>query len=135
MWTKMKLLLILLPLFIDHIKSHDDSTFQKWKKFHGTEFKSQIEIKNCTRIFTDHKIEVEAHNVNQQVTYKMALNLFSNLTSDEFIRSRCRMTVPKDLIKMIAANKSISERSSMKSTTVSVIILQQMHQVWSTFAT
>jgi len=76
--------------FLSTIKSfgalfESHSLFQSWSSEFGKVYKSAVDYHYRLYIFHKNRLRVEAHNSKKSNTFKMGLNSFGDLTSEEFM--------------------------------------------------
>ena len=69
----------------NNVKSSDvESAFNKWMMKHGKSYGNQSDKSYRLEVFSKNMSKVQKHSNNTKATYKLGLNKFADLTSQEF---------------------------------------------------
>ncbi|KAH8236959.1 hypothetical protein KR038_001109, partial [Drosophila bunnanda] len=88
--SKLVTFILLAVLALAHALSFDQGLDKEWQSFtkeQGKSYKNAAEAELRYKIFNENRIKIAEHNrrfANGEVSYKMAINEYSDLTSQEF---------------------------------------------------
>lgn len=81
--------IVALALLVAPIEAKDYSTiFTSWKAQHGKSYASAAAEVKAFKAFAENEDKIEQHNAQVGVSYELGHNEFSDLTADEFFRTR-----------------------------------------------
>lgn len=89
--TQFTLLFMIVGMYASQVTCSQDSTsmvekHESWMARHGRTYKNDIEKAKRLNIFTKNVKFIESFNNNDSKSYKLGINKFTDLTSEEFMR-------------------------------------------------
>ena len=85
---------------------------EKWMAQHGFSYENEKVKQTRFQIFKDNVQHIEMHNQEGNHTYKLGINKFADLTSEEFLAKYARSSMPS--FKVPLSNQSTYEYKDMK---------------------
>lgn len=112
----MKFLLLLAT-----VKAYFHQDFHRFTETYGKQYQSDDETQKRLEIFSDNYKKIQEHNEKPDMTYKMGVNKFTDLTKDEFkylyltnrlseFPKNCTTTTPSDYTKYGKPSPSVDWR-------------------------